>query len=100
MRNRGKTGWKIAGVLSLFLLIGGAATYGWWSNQHNVNRPTNDIAQPEQTESNPSTKEQPKTPDPKKEKLSPPPVDKSLKRPLSFLVVGIDEREHDSGRTD
>lgn len=103
MRNRGKTGWKIAGTLLLLLLIGGVVTYGWMSNLHNVNRPTNDITQPEQSDPNPSenrTEEPPETPNPEKETLSPPPIDKSLKRPLSFLVVGIDERERDSGRTD
>ena len=37
---------------------------------------------------------------PQKDQLRSPPIDKNLNRPLAFLVVGIDERQHDSGRTD
>lgn len=94
----------------MLLLIGSVTVYGLWPELTGVNRPANDIAQSGDTgpaspsRSDSGTAQQNtadgNTVDSEKDELSPPPIDKNLRRPLSFLVVGIDERRHDSGRTD
>lgn len=110
MRNRGKKALRATGVL-VFASIVAAVAFAQWTDTGKPGHSTNDIAQTENARPQPSGISQgdkaghdtvdrlPKA-ERDKDSLSPPPLNKNLKRPLAFLVVGIDERRHDSGRTD
>lgn len=112
MRNRHKLGSsnrtaKIIGMVIALLLIGGASVYGLTGQLDRHRQSTDNITEltpsllgQSRNESVPDQNHTRNSADPAKEKLDPPPIDKNLKRPLAFLVVGIDERRHDSGRTD
>lgn len=97
---------KVIGSIVTLILVGVVIGYGLIIEQSRLPRPTDDIAEQapyQHFEDKPQPI--PTTPNnnaahPQKEQLGPPSIDKNLNRPLAFLVVGIDERQHDSGRTD
>lgn len=103
MRNRKHNTWKVIGIIIACALIGTLTSYGFSQLRHLPHHPTDDTAkltpsQPFQQQNHHTTND--KTARSDKKKIVSPPTDKNLKRPLAFLVVGIDERKHDSGRAD
>lgn len=92
-RSKRNTG-RLTGTALILLLVIGAALYGWHGDRIKLGKSARDTTQSDMDAPSQTGHSQHKT------DRSPPPIDKSLKRPLAFLVVGIDERKNDPGRTD
>lgn len=91
---------RITSVLFLMLIIGGTTVYGLWLTKNHTHHSTDDSSSFNRSGSTPSSPPEESTSRIDELDLNLLPQIDRLNRPLSFLIVGVDERQDDTGRTD